>query len=157
MTVVARTRSVVSASRPSASLLSTRAKSTSALPRESVTEQSRPQMHVIQGRGMRYQNGRVQYVWKWVRSRSAPMLYVVISVFFLLASLLGSLTLRTSMAENSFESSQVRSNITRLAQDVETQREQLDALSVNLPQQAQKMGMVPALGGITVDLQGYRE
>lgn len=152
MTALARMRSVVSTTRPS-----TPASLTRSTPSEHRPFQTRPQMQVIEGGKLHGGTQRVQHAWKWVRSKSAPMLYVVVSVVFLLLSLVGSLMLRTTMAENSFEVSQVQTSITKLQQDVETAKGDLNMLRASLPQQAQKMGMHPAQGGIVVDLQGYHE
>lgn len=97
-----------------------------------------------------------QRAWLWMRSRSAPIFYVVISVVFLFSSLVGSLALRTQMAQNSFQSSEVQVSIAQLRQDVADAQAQLDTLQAQLPQKAQEMGMIPQESSVTVDLQGYQ-
>lgn len=100
--------------------------------------------------------GGFERLLSWTRARTMPLVHIVIAVAFLLASLLGSLALRTQMVQNSFEASTVQSNISRLTQDVQDDQAQLDDLQASLPQKAQKMGMTPQQGSISVDLSGYK-
>lgn len=88
--------------------------------------------------------------------KTVSVVHIVIAVVFLFASLLGSLALRTQMVQNSFEQAQVQSNISKLNQDVEDDQAQLDSLQASLPDRAQKMGMVPQQGPLSIDLQGYQ-
>lgn len=91
----------------------------------------------------------------WTRTRSTPLIHIVIAVAFLLATLLGALMLRTQMVQNSFEASKVQERINILSQDVQDDQAKLDALIASLPDKAQKMGMVPQQDSITIDLNGY--
>ncbi|WEV73558.1 hypothetical protein OZX74_06455 [Bifidobacterium sp. ESL0798] len=90
------------------------------------------------------------------RIKTVSVVHVIISVVFLFAALLGSLALRTQMVQDSFEAAQVQSNISKLNQDVEDDQAQLDGLQASLPDRAQKMGMVPQSGPLSIDLQGYQ-
>lgn len=90
------------------------------------------------------------------RIRTVSVVHVIIAVVFLFAALLGSLALRTQMVQNSFEAAQVQSSISKLNQDVEDDQAQLDGLQASLPDRAQKMGMVPQSGPLSIDLQGYQ-
>lgn len=85
-----------------------------------------------------------------------PLLQVIVAVAFLAVCLLGSLALRTQMAQNSFEQTRVQDNISTLTQDVQDDQAKLDALQASLPQKAQDMGMVPQQGSISIDLSGYQ-
>lgn len=93
---------------------------------------------------------------KWVQGRTVPAVHIILVVAFLLASVLVSLGFRTLMAQNSFEQTQVQGNIVRLNQDIEDDQADLDRLQASLPDKAQKMGMVPQQGSVSVDLQGYK-
>ena len=92
----------------------------------------------------------------WTRTRSTPLLYLVIAAVFLGVCLLGSLMLRTQMVQNSFEASQIETHITQLTQDVEDDQAKLDELDASLPSKAEEMGMVPQKGALTIDLNGYQ-
>lgn len=119
---------------------------------------TRPELHVIKGaraEGNGFKRGFEQLI-TWTRTRSTPLLHLVIAVVFLGASLLGSLMLRTEMVQNSFESNKIESNITRLTQDVEDDQAKLDKLEASLPSKAEQMGMVPQEGALTIDLNGYK-
>ena len=84
------------------------------------------------------------------------MIQVGIALAFLGATAVGSLTLRTQMAENSFESQQTEQQIEKLQQDIQTDQTKLDSLQASLPQKAQDMGMVPQQDSVTIDLNGYQ-
>ena len=92
----------------------------------------------------------------WTRTRSTPLLHLVIAAVFLGVCLLGSLMLRTQMVQNSFEASQIETHITQLTQDVEDDQAKLDELGASLPSKAEEMGMVPQKGALTIDLNGYQ-
>ncbi len=117
----------------------------------------RPELHVITGSrtGRAAMSRGFERVMAWTRTRKAPMINVMIAVVFLAACLMASLTLRTQMAQNSFDQAQVQQNISTLTQDVEDDQAKLDSLQAALPQQAQKMGMVAQQGSISIDLSGY--
>lgn len=118
----------------------------------------RPTLRVVTGtraRGNAVTQG-FHRLFTWTRTRKMPMLNVVIAVAFLAVCLVASLTLRTQMAQNSFEQTRVQQNISTLTQDVEDDQAKLDALQASLPDKAQKMGMVPQQGSISIDLNGYR-
>ena len=126
--------------------------------RESKETSRRPELTVIKGR--RTASNAVgegfERLLTWTRARSMPLLQVVVAVAFLAACLLGSLALRTQMAQNSFEQTRVQDNISTLTQDVQDDQAKLDALQASLPQKAQDMGMVPQQGSISIDLSGYQ-
>ena len=90
------------------------------------------------------------------RTRSTPLLHLVIAAVFLGVCLLGSLMLRTQMVQNSFEASQIETHITQLTQDVEDDQAKLDELDASLPSKAEEMGMVPQKGALAIDLNGYQ-
>ena len=119
---------------------------------------TRPELHVVKGaqsgsNGVR--RGFEQLI-TWTRTRSTPLLHLVIAAVFLGVCLLGSLMLRTQMVQNSFEASQIESSITKLTQDVEDDQAKLDELDASLPSKAEGMGMVPQKGALTIDLSGYQ-
>ena len=89
-------------------------------------------------------------------SRRAAIRIGVASVF-LIATMIGSLTLRTWMQEDSFENTSVQQSIGRLQQDIQDDQGKLDQLEASLPDKAQEMGMVASTGSVTIDLDGYRE
>ena len=119
---------------------------------------TRPELHVIKGN--RTDESRVrrgfEQLLTWTRTRRTPLLHLVVAVVFLVVCLLGSLTLRTQMVQNSFEANQIETNITRLSQDVEDDQAKLDELEASLPDKAEQMGMVPQKGALTIDLNGYK-
>ena len=119
---------------------------------------TRPELHVVKGtraEGNSVKRGFEQLI-TWTRTRSTPLLHLVIAVVFLGGCLLGSLMLRTQMVQHSFEANQIESNITRLTQDVEDDQTKLDELEASLPSKAEEMGMVPQKGALTIDLNGYQ-
>lgn len=118
---------------------------------------TRPELHVVkgaraEGNGLRRS---FEQLITWTRTRSTPLLHLVIAVAFLGVCLLGSLMLRTQMVQNSFEASQIETHITQLTQDVEDDQAKLDKLDASLPAKAEQMGMVPQKGALTIDLNGY--
>lgn len=117
----------------------------------------RPQLRVVDAdKTQRFKVTQgLNELWKWTKTRATPMVYLGVAAVILVLSLLGSLFLRTQMIENSFESTQVQQNITKLTQDVEDDQAKLDELEASLPKKAQDMKMIPATGTVTVDLQGY--
>ncbi|WEV59991.1 hypothetical protein OZX67_06915 [Bifidobacterium sp. ESL0728] len=116
---------------------------------------SRPRLQVVAGGKDKKKNESVASGF-FSRIRTVSVVHVIIAVVFLFAALLGSLALRTQMVQNSFEQAQVQSNISKLNQDVEDDQAQLDSLQASLPDRAQKMGMVPQSGPLSIDLQGYQ-
>ena len=129
-------------------------------PRTGGAVSSRPQLKVIDS-AERQARGRVVVkvfgqVIEWTRTRSAPVVHVVVAVLFLAASLIGVLMLRTQMVSNSFETSRIESNIAILSQDVEDDQAKLDALIASLPEKAEQMGMQPQKGSLSIDLSGYQ-
>lgn len=117
----------------------------------------RPHMHVVVNE---HYNSQVvlrhmSHFVAWAKSRSAPLLYVVTAIVFLVCALVGSLFLRTMMAENSFQSMHLNNEISVLQQDVQNLRSQLDTAEAQLPLRAEQMGMVPENSSVTIDLQGY--
>lgn len=118
----------------------------------------RPQLRVVDSTKSRkfLVSQGLDQLWKWTKTRTTPMVYLVVAVVFLVASLLGSLMLRTQMIQDSFEATQVQRNITTLTQDVEDDQAKLDQLEASLPQRAEDMKMIPATNSVTIDLQGYK-
>lgn len=121
---------------------------------------SRPELRLISNQ--RHGNAENQSnvfgrVIEWTRTRSAPLIHVVIAVVFLAATLLGALMLRTQMVQNSFEASQVKQHINVLTQDVEDDQAKLDQLVASLPDKASDMGMVSQQGAVSIDLNGYQK
>lgn len=119
---------------------------------------TRPELHVVKGtraEGNGVKRGAEQLI-TWTRTRSTPLLHLVIAVVFLGVCLVESLMLRTQMVQHSFEANQIESNITRLTQDVEDDQTKLDELEASLPSKAEEMGMVPQKGALTIDLNGYQ-
>ena len=111
---------------------------------------TRPELHVIKGtrvEGNGIRHGFEQLI-TWTRTRSTPLLHLVIAAVFLGVCLLGSLMLRTQMVQNSFEASQIETHITQLTQDVEDDQAKLDELDASLPSKAEEMGMVPQKGAL---------
>ncbi len=121
------------------------------------TGNKRPELRVVKGERDKATGVRrgFEHVINWTRARNTPVLHVFIAVAFLMLCLLGSLSLRTQMVQNSFEASQIESNITRLTQDVEDDQVKLDELEASLPDKAEEMGMVPQKGALTIDLSDY--
>ncbi|WP_421745482.1 hypothetical protein [Bifidobacterium jacchi] len=120
------------------------------------TPEPRPQLHlVVGGRARSEEPSGIARLVTWTRARRLPVVHIVIAALFLVSSLLGALMLRTQMVQNSFEASTVQESIGRLTQDVEEDQSKLDALMMSLPDKAQKMGMVPQSGSISIDLNGY--
>ena len=109
---------------------------------------TRPELHVIkatrvEGNGIRH--GFEQLI-TWTRTRSTPLLHLVIAAVFLGVCLLGSLMLRTQMVQNSFEASQIETHITQLTQDVEDDQAKL----------AEEMCRVTQKRALSFDLKGYQ-
>lgn len=119
---------------------------------------SRPQLRVVNGvhNGSNAAVRGFKRLLEWTRTRSTPLFHITIAAVFLVGTLIGALMLRTQMVEISFEASQVESRIERLTQDVEDEQSKLDILKASLPERAQKMGMVPQEGSISIDLNGYQ-
>lgn len=85
---------------------------------------TRPELHVVKGtraEGNGVKRGFKQLI-TWTRTRSTPLLHLVIAVIFLGICLVGSLMLRTQMVQDSFDANRIESNIIRLTQDVEMTR-----------------------------------
>lgn len=119
------------------------------------TTSSRPELQVIAG-GKTKKDAENVAAGILGRINTVSVVHVMIAVIFLFVALLGSLALRTQMVQNSFQQAQVQANISKLNQDVEDDEAQLDSLQASLPDRAQKMGMVPQSGPLSIDLQGYQ-
>ncbi|EFH26960.1 hypothetical protein HXT50_03125 [Gardnerella sp. KA00243] len=98
---------------------------------------------------------RFRKVMTWSNTRKVPLVNCMIIVIFMVVTLLTSLLLRTQMAEISFDQTAVQMRISRLHQDVEARQAKLDTLESELPARAQRMGMVPQQGSISIDLSDY--
>lgn len=98
---------------------------------------------------------RFRKVMAWSNTRKVPLVNCMIIVIFMVVTLLTSLLLRTQMAEISFDQTAVQMRISRLHQDVEARQARLDTLESELPARAQRMGMVPQQGSISIDLSDY--
>ncbi|WP_170115046.1 hypothetical protein [Bifidobacterium callitrichidarum] len=140
-----------------ASARSVRSNAASSSRPESKTQtSSRPQLRLISGQRSEAQGNMVARVIEWTRTRSAPLVHVVVAVAFLMATLFGALMLRTQMVQNSFEAAQIEAHINVLTQDVEDDQAKLDQLVASLPDKASDMGMVPQQGSVSIDLNGYK-
>ena len=119
---------------------------------------ARPELHVVKSEqaDVASSQNRFRSFIEWTRSHTVPVIQVGIALAFLGATAVGSLTLRTQMAENSFESQQTEQQIEKLQQDIQTDQTKLDSLQASLPQKAQDMGMVPQQDAVTIDLNGYQ-
>lgn len=100
---------------------------------------------------------RFHKVMAWSNTRKVPLVNCMIIVIFMVVTLSSSLFLRTQMAEISFDQTAVQTRISRLHQDVEASQARLDTLESELPARAQRMGMVPQQGSISIDLSDYAE
>lgn len=98
---------------------------------------------------------RFRKVMTWSNTRKVPLVNCMIIVIFMVVTLLTSLLLRTQMAEISFDQTAVQMRISRLHQDAEARQAKLDTLESELPARAQRMGMVPQQGSISIDLSDY--
>ena len=98
---------------------------------------------------------RFRKVMTWSNTRKVPLVNCMNIVIFMVVTLLTSLLLRTQMAEISFDQTAVQMRISRLHQDVEARQAKLDTLESELPARAQRMGMVPQQGSISIDLSDY--
>lgn len=98
---------------------------------------------------------RFRKVMTWSNTHKVPLVNCMIIVIFMVVTLLTSLLLRTQMAEISFDQTAVQMRISRLHQDVEARQAKLDTLESELPARAQRMGMVPQQGSISIDLSDY--
>ena len=137
---------------------SVRSNATPASNRPSAKPQAapRPELRLINNPHGKAAGNVFGRVIEWTRTRSAPLVHVVIAIAFLAATLFGALMLRTQMVQNSFEAAEVKQHISVLTQDVEDDQAKLDQLSASLPDKASEMGMVPQQESVTVDLNGYQ-
>ena len=126
-------------------------------PKSAPAAPSRPQLHVVTSaaKGAGAAVDGLSRLAAWTRARNTSMIHIVVALAFLVATLLGSLVLRTQMIENSFEASSTETNIARLNQDIEEDQTRLDALETSLPQKAEEMGMTMQQGSLSIDLSGY--
>lgn len=127
--------------------------STQSRPQSRPQAPSRPELKVISGQRVQAEGNMIE----WTRTRSAPLMHVVIAIVFLMATLLGALVLRTQMVQNSFEAAEVKQHISTLTQDIEDDQAKLDQLVASLPDKADEMGMVSQGGSVTIDLNGYQQ
>lgn len=118
---------------------------------------TRPELHVVAGRrnGGDVVRDGARRLLIWTRTRRAPLFHIVVAMCILGGSLVVSLMLRTQMIENSFEATTTQQSISRLNQDIQDDQSKLDELQASLPDRAEKMGMIPQKGSISIDLQGY--
>lgn len=135
--------------------------STQSRPQSRPQAPSRPELKVISGQRVQAEGNMIERVIEWTRTRSAPLMHVVIAIViaivFLMATLLGALVLRTQMVQNSFKAAAVKQHISTLTQDVEDDQAKLDQLVASLPDKADEMGMVSQGGSVTIDLNGYQQ
>lgn len=110
---------------------------------------TRPQLHVISGRGTKASTSAK------TRTRVRPLVRMSLAIGFLAASLVGSLMLRTQMVQDSFEISKLQTSIGVLTQDVQDDQTTLDTLDSSLPQKAEKLGMQPQSTSVSLDLSKY--
>ena len=131
--------------------------STQSRPQSRPQAPSRPELKVISGQRVQAEGNMIERVIEWTRTRSAPLMHVVIAIVFLMATLLGALVLRTQMVQNSFKAAEVKQHISTLTQDIEDDQAKLDQLVASLPGKADEMGMVSQGGSVTIDLNGYQQ
>ena len=131
--------------------------STQSRPQSRPQAPSRPELKVISGQRVQAEGNMIERVIEWTRTRSAPLMHVVIAIVFLMATLLGALVLRTQMVQISFEAAEVKQHISTLTQDIEDDQAKLDQLVASLPDKADEMGMVSQGGSVTIDLNGYQQ
>lgn len=129
----------------------------SSRPKSKPQTSSRPELRLISNQHSKAKGNVFERVIEWTRTRSAPLVHVIVAVSFLMATLLGALMLRTQMVQNSFEASQTEAHISVLTQDVEDDQAKLDQLVASLPDKANEMGMVPQQGSVSIDLNGYQQ
>lgn len=118
---------------------------------------ARPELKLVSGQRNKAKDNVFEQVIEWTRTRSAPLVHVVVAIVFLMATLFGALMLRTQMVQNSFEAAEVKQHISVLTQDVEDDQAKLDDLVASLPNKADSMGMVPQSGSVSIDLNGYQQ
>lgn len=70
--------------------------------------------------------------------------FMVLCALVLVGALLGALLLNTSMARGSYEMSRLQREVGLVAQDVQEVQAELREAESSLPQQANRLGMVPA-------------
>lgn len=70
--------------------------------------------------------------------------FMVLCALVLVGALLGALLLNTSMARGSYEMSRLQREVGLVAQDVQEVQAELRAAESSLPEQATRLGMVPA-------------
>ncbi|MDF9876766.1 hypothetical protein [Cellulosimicrobium cellulans] len=95
------------------------------------------------GASERALRSRLELVRAPLQARSKiPFLVVCMSI--LGAALLCALLVNTTMARNSYEMSELRREVSRVAQDTQSLQAQVDAQKTSLPDTAASLGMVPA-------------
>ncbi|MBR3359444.1 MAG: hypothetical protein IKG43_01180 [Aeriscardovia sp.] len=85
-------------------------------------------------------------------SRLHPVAWFFIGIAFLLLSALGSLFLHVKMDQNSFKMATIQTNIGVLTQNVQDDQTILDKDQYDLPNKAQRLGMVLGSNAITINL-----
>src|SRR5690606_9240506 len=70
--------------------------------------------------------------------------FMVLCALVLVGALLGALLLNTAMARGSYEMSRLQREVGLVAQDVQEVQAELREAESSLPQQANRLGMVPA-------------
>jgi cell division protein FtsL len=76
-----------------------------------------------------------------VHRRIHPAVFFALAIIFLLACMIASLFMRTTMVQNSFTISKLNNQIAMLNQDVQDRQDKLEQLDSQLPDRAQKLGM----------------
>lgn len=104
-------------------------------------------------RQVRSVSDRFQRVIQWGSTGKVSSLSMLLGLAVAVMVLFVSLFLRTKMAELSFAQSNVQNHIATLRQDIEARQTTLDDLEGQLPVKAQKLGMIPQQGFISIDLR----
>ena len=91
---------------------------------------------------------------KAVAAARVRAIHVILAIVILVASLFGSLLLRTQMVQDAFSISQTQHTISKLNQDIQEKQVQLERLQASLPNKATDLGMVPGAESVTIDISG---
>ncbi|MFD0705166.1 hypothetical protein ACFQY8_05345 [Alloscardovia venturai] len=127
-------------------------RSSTRLSQPSQRQYGHPQLNVRSREEQQYNSGVFSHIWSWANTRRAPYAYVIVSVAILIASVFGSLMLRTAMVENAYSISHTQRTVSQLTQDVQQDRAKLDALEADLPNRANQLGMQESSESMTIDL-----
>ncbi|MEG3614853.1 hypothetical protein [Isoptericola haloaureus] len=115
-----------------------RASTVHPVPRGEPTPRRAPLRAVEGGAGRRFDAVRAPL------QATSGVPFMLLCALVLVAALLAALLLNTTMARGSYEMSRLQREAGLVAQDVQEVRSELRAAEASLPQQAERLGMVPA-------------